>query len=304
MHNYSDSIIEALIKYQTHLGIELFAASDIQVSEIGHGENNNMFKVVVGKKQFVFRIPFRQELVPKLKQEFQALRSIPNGIGPEALLLHEGNPTYMIQSLVSGIHITNWTPELIKAHVETMVRLHSSRNKTCNGIDIVSLFETKVDFRRKHDPEVVQDKFISKLTRNLLQQVKNTQTAFSNINTLSFIHGDLHPGNILVDGKAVHYVDWEEARYDDFALDVAGLLQSPAINTEQYLSTYQKAAQDEQNLAERVITWSLYKDFSFILHKKWESLNPASRTIHQSGQDYPTIITEMADKIYERMSLL
>lgn len=304
MQNYSDIITIALTQYQADLGIKITPHALIQIDPIGHGENNHIFKVTIGSNQLVFRIPFRLELAPKLKQEFLTLKNIPTNIGPEALLFHEGDPTYMIQSLIPGIHITDWTIKLIHKHVDTMVRLHSSSTMDCNGIDIISLFEAKIDFRYKNDPEVMQDKSILGLTQKLLQQLKTIQTIFSNVKILSFIHGDLHPGNILVDAENIHYVDWEEARYDDYALDVAGLLLSQSINTELYFAAYQKAAIPDPSLGIRVITWLLYKDLSFLLHKKWESLNPACRTIHQSEQDYQTIITQIVERMHNRLSLL
>ena len=45
----------------------------------------------------------------------------------------------------------------------------------------------------------------------------------------SVVHGDPHPGNILIDGDTVALLDWDEARVDASILDIAALL-APQVN--------------------------------------------------------------------------
>lgn len=301
MGNFTQIIQDAIRQYKQQLFVDDTDLLSVQISKIGNGENNHMFRVAVGEKVFVFRIPYRQELFPKLKSEFNVLQAIPTDIGPAPLVIHEGDETYMIQTLVAGQHVSTWTEKLLHSHVEQMLRLHRSHSMAAHGIDIVKLFEEKIDFRKVHDPEVLADAEIGKAVESLLSEIKKIQGSFRDVQYLSLIHGDLHNGNILVDEDIVRYVDWEESRLGDPALDVAGILLSPGlhIDADAYVALYQKSAVDDELLMLRVWAWVLYKNLSLLLHKKWESLDPQTRAIQQGGENYQAVLGQILSRINE-----
>ncbi len=307
MNDFTRLIQHALEQYKKELSIDTNHLSLLSITKIGNGENNHIFKASIGSNVFVFRIPHRPELIPKLKSEFQMLQTIPKDIGPIPFIFHENaGESYMIQSFIEGKSPLVWNEKLIHAHVEQMARLHNFNHVAVNGVDIVKLFEAKINFRRENDPEVLQDLRISQLIDSLISQIQTLAVSFMDLKSLAFIHGDLHSGNILVSDHAIKYVDWEEAGIGDPALDLAGLLASPTeqVDIDTYLAYYQARTQSDRSLKTRVLTWSLYKDLSLLLHKKWESLDSESRAIQTTDRTYEIILAEIINRMEAKITQL
>ncbi len=292
--------------YHKELNLEKFEKKDIKINSIGNGENHLIYLAQIKNKKFIFRISFRPELESKLKKEFKILKKIPKQIGPEPLIFDNSKKlipnAFMIQTFVSGKTIKNWTDELLVNHAKLLTKLHSkkSNKKTKSPYDF---FIKRISFTKNNQPEVIKnDELIEKISIKLKTIFLKNKNIFDKKKNSVLIHGDLHNNNILVKNKQIKYVDWEEAQFGDNALDVATIIWFTDLELKKYkiyLNTYLKNLKDV-NLEKRMILWLLYKDFSLLLHKKWQSLNPKTRAI-KANENFTQTIRNINKRIEKRI---
>ncbi len=296
----TEEIRKAFIKHQITLGLSAEEIASAKITYLGNGENNRMYRLDSDSRSFVIRISFRQELEERLAQEFETLRELPEGVGPVPYIFdnsHEYIPhAFMIQSFVYGQHPKDWTKDQLEKHAKKLAHLHLSKTTPTDGIDITQLFEAKISLR-KDDPEIF-DTDIANVIQKVRTTISKREPAFLELKNLYRIHGDLHGANILNHEGKLNYVDWEESTQGDPAIDVAALLLShplPDDLYQAYIDEYRRHVLDV-NLETRIPVWLLYKDLSLLLHKKWQSLDPA-RSINNEPEDYTktihTIIARM-----------
>lgn len=208
----------------------------------------------------------------------------------------------MIQSFFSGKKIKKWTKNFLKIHAKQLALLHS-KNITEKKENLYDVFIKRANFSKNNQPEVVEDdKLIKNVFIRLNELFSNNLKIFEKQKHSYLIHADLHDDNILVENNKLHYVDWEEAREGDNALDVATLLWFIELNDNDYktyLNTYLDNFKDE-NLEKRMILWLLYKDFSLLLHKKWQSLKPETRAI-KINEDFNKTIEGIINRLERRI---
>ncbi len=301
-----DKIKDALKYHHRKLELGDFKDQNIKVNVLGNGENHLIYLASVNGKKFVFRISFREELESALKKEFEILKKLPSGFGPKPFVFDESKKiipnSFMIQSYVSGKKIKKWTKDLLRIHARQLAFLHS-KNITEKKENLYDVFIKRVNFSKNNQPEVVEDdKLIEDVFIRLNELFSNNKQIFEKQKHSYLIHADLHDDNILVEDDKLHYVDWEEARYGDNALDVATLLwfiKLDADSYKTYLNTYLDNLKDE-DLKKRMFLWLLYKDFSLLLHKKWQSLEPETRAI-KSNEDYDKTFKEIINRLERRM---
>lgn len=301
-----DKIKEALKHHHKELDLEDFKENNIKVNTLGNGENHLIYLASVNGKKFVFRISFREELESALKREFEILKKLPSGFGPKPLIFDDSKKiipnSFMIQSYVSGKKVNIWTKNLLSIHATQLALLHS-KNITEKRENLYDVFIKRANFSKNNQPEVVKnDKLIEDVFIRLNELFSDNKQIFEKQKHSYLIHADLHDDNILVENNKLHYVDWEEARYGDNALDVATLLWFIELddnNYKTYVNTYLDNFKDK-DLEKRMILWLLYKDFSLLLHKKRQSLEPETRAI-KSNEDYNKTIKEIINRLERRI---
>ena len=170
----------------------------------------------------------------------------------------------MIQSFISGKKVHKWGESLLKSHAKKMALLHS-KEKVKKKDDLYKVFMARANYSKINQPEILKDDVLIESVFAKLESIfSENKLIFDKQKNSYLIHGDLHDGNILLDVKTLHYVDWEEAKYGDNALDVASLLWFVNLNKNEYdtyLNTYKKILKDN-TLEKRMLLWLLYKDFS------------------------------------------
>ena len=58
--------------------------------------------------------------------------------------------------------------------------------------------------------------------------------------TPTLLHGDVHPGNVLVDGGRATLIDWGNSRIGPVALDLANLVTAESASVARYAQTWQE----------------------------------------------------------------
>ncbi len=305
-----EEIRESIRNYKDDLKLSDKDLQDTKINLLNNGENHIIYLVVVNNKKFVFRVSFRKELEKALKKEFEILAKIPNNLGPKPLVFDNTKKiiqnSYMVQSFIPGMNIKKWTRSLLNKHAKNISILHShNKVQKKREINIYKLFLNKINSKKKNSLMIFEDKKIHEIVLLLDDLFKKNQQIFSNLKNTYLIHGDLHDDNILLSNNELRYVDWEEAHYGDNALDFASLLWFIQLNKEDYeyyLSSYKNNIKD-RTLETRAILWLLYRDFSLLLHKKWQSLDPKTRAINV-GENYSNKIQSICDRIRKRARLL
>ena len=56
----------------------------------------------------------------------------------------------------------------------------------------------------------------------------------------TLLHGDVHPGNVLVDAGRATLIDWGSARIGPAALDLANLVTAGSVSVARYARTWQQ----------------------------------------------------------------
>jgi aminoglycoside phosphotransferase (APT) family kinase protein len=54
------------------------------------------------------------------------------------------------------------------------------------------------------------------------------------------VHGDVHPGNILVDGERATLIDWGSCRVGPAALDLANMVTASSADVARYARAWQQ----------------------------------------------------------------
>ncbi|MCC7433024.1 aminoglycoside phosphotransferase family protein [Candidatus Peregrinibacteria bacterium] len=302
-----DGIREVLRFYKDQLYIN--EVNGFSVTLLNSGQNHHIYLADAGNKQFIFRISFREELEASLKKEFDTLKTIPANLGPEAYIFDDSKKlipkAFMIQSFIKGQHVEKFSNAFLATHARKMADLHSKNVINQKPKSAYESFFERYDYSKKNQPELFEnDLSIDQIATKIETLFSHNEGIFKNINNSYLIHGDLHHRNILLDGETIKYVDWEEARYGDNALDVATLLWFIELSPEQYgtyLTTYQEIIQDP-SLEKRMNLWLIYKDFSLLLHMKWVALEPETRSISKT-EDFNSSIKKIIDKLEARISL-
>lgn len=293
--------------YKHDLGVDNF--DNLKINKLQSGENHLIYLLSVDIEKFIFRVSFRLELENSLKNEFNILNKIPKNLGPNPFIFDDSKKilknAFMIQGFIDGEILNNWTQELLIKHAEKMLELHFSSILKYPLSCPYDSFLKRYQFSKINQPDVIDNSFIRNVFLKVDSVIKKYKHNSKKQGKSCFIHGDLHNGNILIKNKNIFYVDWEEAGYGDNALDVATLLWFLDLNKQDYdiyLKTYTHKINDS-NFEIRMFLWLLYKDFSLLLHKKWQSLDSEKRAMN-SKENYKNVIENIARRIEKRIFFL
>lgn len=140
-------------------------------------------------------------------------------------------------------------PELIRKEAHALARIHhanSARSDQCTWLPRVDRHYVCHQLSRNWEPawhRAVADnafrrEFGSYITavEAVAAQVADTMERLSeNQRTLSLIHGDINPSNVLITDGEPRFIDWQAACYGTFYLDLPHHFSTPAI-VEEYRS--------------------------------------------------------------------
>jgi len=287
-----EDIKKAIEKNKKKIGIR--EIKSLKVSRIGMGENNLNFLVSVKGEKFVFRVALRKFIEKNMEKEFNALKDIPKGFGPEPVYFDKTKKIipkyYSVLRYIEGKHPKKWGKKELRMHAEKLADLHKDRKRywTWKGrkqtakFDIYKLFLEEVKGYKKDSPEIF-DSEVNELIAKVKKHLKEKNHLFTALKRFSRVHKDPCITNILFTDKGVRYIDWEWTGYWDNALDVAMLFdtvyaQPPwkiKLNGKRldfYLNSYLKKMKDK-TLRERVLAWAVYFRGTDIMFFKWKVMN-------------------------------
>lgn len=185
-----------------------------RIKRFADGVANEVWAVTVHGKKAVARLGTRSD--EDLRWETELLQFLgQNGICvPTPLQTINGK--YYYQGLVVMEHLEGAAPSSAddwKRVAQTIQRVHEltknwpQRHGWKSSVDLIEADKgTKIDLSQMPNEGLAR-------CRNAWQQIKHRPQ--------SVVHGDLNPGNILISDEKVAFIDWDEARVDVSALDLA-----------------------------------------------------------------------------------
>lgn len=225
-----EEVVELAEKYGLQLKEDTFVFNesglDFQV----------VFAVDDKEKEWVLRIPRRTDVFPKTKAEKTVLSLINQHIDFEApnwevyteeLIAYKklqgvpaGTVDSEMQAYVFEIDENNIPERFHQTLGRTMARLHSISKEEVAKAGRVAQTPGEVKQKMQDRMNAVKEKFgVEESLWNRWQRWLNDEDMWPKETGL--IHGDLHPGHILVDSSAnvTGLIDWTEAKVDDIAHD-------------------------------------------------------------------------------------
>lgn len=332
---YEKEIKQVVKLRKKQLGIPE-AINDVYVSKLGTGENNiNMLVVVHNKKntkckfakdkfakfKFNFRIPIWPWIEKNMKHEFNSLKVLPKGFGPEPILFDSSKKifpkTYEILSFVEGRHLKKWTDKHLKMHAKKLAMLHKNKSRHWGKIgqkkkifDLYKYLLKEMRGYKGNDAFIFDDKDIKTLTPKIKKYIKEKNHLFTSLKRFSMIHTDTCLVNTLFQKDEVKFIDWEWMRYGDNAEDLAQaysedlaippwIMKLSKKRADLYLNTYLKYNPDK-TLKQRVEVWSIYIKFTALLYFKWKTRNYDKRTSNESREYYKKASKSVADNLKKK----
>ncbi|MBU0648712.1 aminoglycoside phosphotransferase family protein [Patescibacteria group bacterium] len=203
-------IKHAIKFYRKKLNLDNTEDQTVEVDTLGNGENHLIYLAVIGNKKLVFRISFRKELEDALKNEFNILKKLPQGLGPKPFVFDDSKKiipnSFMIQSFIPGEKINAWTKGLLATHAEQLVLLHS-KNISEKKENLGDIFIRRADFTKNNQAEVIKDdQLIEDIFAKLNSIFSKNKQIFEKQEHSYLIHADLHGDNILAEkNRLLHF---------------------------------------------------------------------------------------------------
>ncbi|PTE90286.1 Mph(C) family macrolide 2'-phosphotransferase [Staphylococcus equorum] len=248
-----NEIIKIAEKHQLH----------IKPQTISLNESGLDFQVAFGEDEhgieWVLRLPRRPDVYKRTKPEKQMVDFLQKNVSFEVpnwkvhtkdLIAYPkltGKPAATIdpeiQNYVWEIEHKPVTKNFINTLAETLVDLHNipEENITAQHINIKTIQEIKKDFQRRMN-KVKETYGVADGLWNRWKQWLENDELWPRRATM--IHGDLHPGHIMVDNQAnvTGLIDWTEATYSDPSMDFMGYHRVfDDEGLEQLITAYDKA---------------------------------------------------------------
>ncbi|MEX3510556.1 phosphotransferase [Kocuria carniphila] len=301
----ADRLVHLAGQAPAALGLGSSPGDGDEVRLLGHGESFAAWLLEAGEQRVVVRIARRpvEELPRPMQEEFHGLSLVPEGIGPQALVLEESvdNPLgapYMVVGFVPGRVLPpgQWTPGLVQAHAQQMARLHAQRFDRCGElttpeeerretVDIAGQFAAGLEWWSDNHPGVMNEPDVTRLARKVGAYLQDAQKVFNRLESFALIHGDLLLPNILVEGETgVRYIDWEWSEIGDPAQDLAYLggritvepwhLPMTRAQTRDLIEVYLAASEHRaatgtvEEMMIRCDAWEVYERFLTSLHHR------------------------------------
>ena len=235
----------------------------ITPGSLKYNESGLDFQVVFATDEkgdhWVLRFPRRSDVIPSAKQEKRILDLVVPEIAFQAPKWEIFSDELIAYKLLIGIPAGTIDPEkkayvweideknLPEAYVETlgkaMAELHQINHEKVKeaGLTVQTAEEIR-DVMRKRMGKVKATFGVSQPLWDRWQKWLSNDSIWPQQTT--FIHGDLHPGHILIDENArvTGFIDWTEAKVDDPATDfVSHLMAFGEDSLKQLIDAYEHA---------------------------------------------------------------
>ena len=281
----------------------------------GRGESFVVWRLVPAEEDsataIAVRVPWRavEDLPEQLGQELPALAQLPPGIGPAPLALHTDPATSPIgRPAVITTHLPGrvldpsaWTREHLLVHARTLAAMHArpwpGRGQIAAGPDPAAGLTTQplsmlgeIDgafaWWRENAPDVcARHAALMEAARAVCAEA---ESACTGVRDFALSHGDLVAANVVWTGSdddlTCHYIDFEWARTDDRARDLAIIggpvhggpwyVPMPRADLDAFSTEYVRAAReldpaldlDADALLRRRDAWVAYERTAMLLH--------------------------------------
>lgn len=186
-------------------------------SELGGGELNDTFLINCKNRKLILRIA-RYADQKSLEEEAGALSRLSVAGVPELIffdrekLLNE--KSWILETYIPGDQIDHLDPLRFEQLGELLAKVHNS-TKIQQDLD---LWDSFLQRRKKYVSESIMathpDKRLKRLYPLVRDGVKQFQQT-SPLNTVSIIHADATPTNILVGEASIGLIDWEFSHLND-----------------------------------------------------------------------------------------
>lgn len=288
----------------------------LKMTKLGTGENNINFLVEVANKKLVFRIGMKEWIQKNMRREFNTIKILPEGVGPEAIYYDDSKKIipyiYSVLSYVEGNHLKKWSKKHLSMHARNLAKLHKIKSSNYGNIysrkkklNIVN--KVKKDFGDFKET-LVDDELSKEIYPKFLKYVKERNNLFLSMKKFSFIHNDPCLTNIVFDGKEIKYIDWEWSKFSDPALDVVMLFDKKNVlppwkiklNGERldfYLDEYFKYAPKDKNFLERMEVWYNYQLLFEYIYMKWKIKHFVKEKVGLSKKEYIRLTSVMGEEL-------
>lgn len=282
-------MVNEVLRY-AYLHPDLIGNGSKTVSYLGAGEGNANYLLKVGESKYVFRVSFRDEIGAALRNEFEILRDLRSGFGPEPIFLDDSRERFQlpfcILKYVEGKHVERWSKKHLRLHARKLGSLHEDTEKYFE-LDRRTRKLRSLSMSDQLEAEISDYSPLSACTGRLITFVRallaQNSDLFAALECFSFCHGDPSNANILFTGNDIIYLDWEWAKYFDPASDLATLFHKEVAlspwrlrlrgeRLRYFLDTYLEVRSDP-TLKERVDVWGVYFMCVEILYCEWKVRN-------------------------------
>lgn len=230
MSKTKKDVLEIIKKYQL----------EILEESLVFNESGLDFQVVFAKdvngKEWVIRLPRREDVMQGTELEKKILDLVNEHISFEApkweiyendLILYQklpgipmGTIDHDIQNYVYELDINNIPMCFYESFAKILADLHNlPHDKVVQaGLPVLTANELRIEMKQRMDK--VKEAFgVSEALWSRWQAWLNQEDMWPQ--QVGFIHGDVHPGHILINSKseAIGLIDWTEGRISDIAND-------------------------------------------------------------------------------------
>ena len=228
--------------YINRISLEFENGQEIKLLHKYNDKGNTQIGEIVTdaliKKGFEF-IPKRYSVktITELDHFFPGERKKPNrgtfyeyidGESLEETLIGEGKPTPLVREQINIENVNQLFDNLFKVYNETDLLFNPFRSE--NDFQKILPHFSKKGVNMKMKVPKINEEFIERWikskkgdeeTKNLVARLEESYESLNFI-PKTIIHGDLHQGNVLVNGDNTHIIDWDSAQigipYQDFML--------------------------------------------------------------------------------------
>jgi Ser/Thr protein kinase RdoA (MazF antagonist) len=271
-----------------------------KIKELGRGENNFNYLIIVNQNKYVLRIGIKKSLEKYFKREYQWIKKLPNTIEAPKTVLKDFSKkiihyNYFILTYIEGKSVKKWSKRHLKLFAEALAKLHKHTypyalnydEEKSKKLNLYKEFIKSVE--KEWNKSLLNQKNIKLIYPKIKKLVKDNNHLFTSLKKFSMVHADTYLDNILFDKDKVKLIDWEWSNIGDAAEDVGKVYFEKCsilpwmikLNEEQlnyYLNCYMKKRKVEKGFIDRVKIYNIIHLFSDLLYFKHVSRYPKTNS--------------------------